>query len=160
MTFFLIILGLVLILAGLVGIVAPGLPDAILIFLGMLAFGGAFGFERLSLLTWIILGLLALLMFGAEIFASVLGAKIAKASPLATGLAIVGALLGFLAGSLPGLLIGPFLGAVVGELLSGRDAIHSVRSGFATLLGFLAGRFMKAVIAIVMLLTFTIGMLA
>ncbi|MCA9387693.1 MAG: DUF456 domain-containing protein, partial [Candidatus Andersenbacteria bacterium] len=98
----LVVLGIVLLVLGLLGIVAPGLPDAPLVFAGMLFLGGGFGFDRLSILTWILLGVLAALMWGAEFASTALGAKLAKASRLASIFAVIGAFLGFFAGSLPG----------------------------------------------------------
>lgn len=157
MTLFLAIVGILLLAIGIAGVFLPAVPGSPVMFAGMLFLGGAFGFDRLSLATWITLGVLALLMTVAEIVASMLGAKAVQASRTAVWFAGLGGVLGAFAGGLPGLLIGPFLGGMLGELLAGRDAYQSAASGAGAAIGFLSGLFMKIIIAFVMLLVFVIG---
>src|SRR5690606_42050027 len=109
------VIALVLIVAGLAGVVLPVLPGLPLAFAGMLLAAWADGFERVGGWTLAVLGVLTLLSFAADILSGAVGARRFGAGPLAVAGAALGTIAGLVFG-LPGLLLGPFIGAVLGEL--------------------------------------------
>lgn len=134
----LMLLGVVLVLAGIAGTVLPALPGAPLAFVGLLLVAWADDFQKVGWFTLVIVGLLAALTFPLDIMAASLGAKRVGASWLALVGAAIGTVAGFFFG-LPGLLLGPFIGAVVGEYLSRRDLRQAGRVGVGTWIGFVIG---------------------
>jgi uncharacterized protein YqgC (DUF456 family) len=99
-----------LILAGLVGLVAPLLPGTILIFAGVAFAAWAEDFSRISGLTVGFLAFLTALAWILEYVAGLLGAKAAGASRAALVGAAVGTVLGVVSGFW-GLLFFPLVGA-------------------------------------------------
>ncbi|HEX6900687.1 MAG TPA: DUF456 domain-containing protein [Thermoanaerobaculia bacterium] len=134
----LMLLGVVLVLAGIAGTVLPALPGAPLAFVGLLLVAWADDFQKVGWFTLVIVGLLAALTFPLDIMAASLGAKRVGASWLALVGAAIGTVVGFFFG-LPGLLLGPFIGAVAGEYLSRRDLRQAGRVGVGTWVGFVIG---------------------
>jgi uncharacterized protein YqgC (DUF456 family) len=150
------ILALVLVVAGLAGLVLPGLPGPPLVVAGLVVAAWAEDFAYVGWGTIIVLILLALLAYGVDFVASALGAKRFGASKRA----IVGAALGVLVGlffGLPGILIGPFAGAVLGELSARRDLRAAGRAGVGAWLGMVLGAAAKFAIAFSMLGIFALA---
>jgi len=143
-------LAVLLVLAGLVGVVAPVLPGGPLIFAGIFLVAWADGFARIGWAPLVLCGLLAVLMTVADWVSASLGAKRVGASRWG----IAGAFLGVIAGlffGLPGILLGPFLGAALFEYLRDRDLARATRVGGATMVGFLLGTAVKYALAAAML---------
>jgi uncharacterized protein YqgC (DUF456 family) len=149
---FISILTVVIIAAGLVGIIIPGLPAAPLILLGSIVYGFGFGFERIGLTIYLILTALALLSLVIDYLGSVFGAKKMGASKWGIIGAILGLFVGFLIGNIWGLLIGPFVGAFLLELIRQRKAKESLKAGLGAVLGFLGGFFLRFPICLVMVI--------
>jgi uncharacterized protein YqgC (DUF456 family) len=150
------ILALVLVVAGLAGLVLPGLPGPPLVVAGLVVAAWTEDFAYVGWGTIIVLMLLALLAYGVDFVASALGAKRFGASKRA----IVGAALGVLVGlffGLPGILIGPFAGAVLGELSARRDLRAAGRAGLGAWLGMVLGAAAKFAIAFSMLGIFALA---
>ena len=150
MTIVLWCLAVVLVVAGLAGLLLPALPGAPLLFLGLVAAAWAEGFAYVGPWTLAALGLLALLTYAVDFAAGVFGARQFGAS----GRAMIGAGLGTLVGlffGLIGLVAGPFLGAVAGELTVHRDLGRAGRAGLGTTLGLALGTAAKVALAFVML---------
>jgi uncharacterized protein YqgC (DUF456 family) len=152
MKIFISILTAVVIAAGLVGIIVPGLPAAPLILLGSVIYGFGFGFERIGLTIYLVLTALALLSLVIDYLGSVFGAKKFGASKWGIFGALLGLFVGFLIGNIWGLLIGPFVGAFFLELLRTRKAKQSLKAGSGALLGFLGGFFLRFPICILMII--------
>lgn len=144
------VIALVLIVAGLAGVVLPVLPGLPLAFAGMLLTAWADGFERVGGWSLAVLAFLTLLSLAADILAGAVGAKRAGAGTMAIAGAAVGTVVGLLFG-LPGLLLGPFVGAMAGELWHTRHLPRATRVGVATWLGLLLGTVLKVAIAFAML---------
>ena len=150
----LIILAIVLVVVGLIGVVLPGLPGITLVLAGFMVAAYDTQFTKVGWGTLAILGVLTMLTFAGEFFATMLGAKRVGASKLA----MLGAGLGTFGGLLLfpiGLLIGPFVGAVAGELLhqrknqqrSPRESIgHASKVGLGAWVGLLLGTVAKLAI--------------
>jgi uncharacterized protein YqgC (DUF456 family) len=147
------LVAIILVAVGLAGLVLPVIPGAPLLFLGALAGAWAENFEYIGLGTLAFLALLALLTFGVDWWAMMLGAKRFGASKRA----IIGALLGSLAGvflGFPGILFGPFIGAVIGELLARRGLEAAARAGVGATIGLVLGAALKLALAFAMIGTF------
>jgi uncharacterized protein len=148
------LLVLVLVMLGFVGLFLPILPGIVFIFAGLLLGAWIDHFSLVSQTTMIIIGLLSLIAWAVDFFASYFTAKKAKASKLALVGTLVGALVGIL-GGVVGLIIGPIIGAVVGEFISRRNTGDATRVGIAAGLGFVFALGVKLVLAILILLIFT-----
>lgn len=149
------LLALVLILAGLAGIVLPAVPGVPLMFAGMLLAAWAGGFTQIGMPTLIVLGVLTLLSVAVDVWAAALGARRVGASRLAVIGAVIGTFAGFFFGPV-GLFVGPFAGAVLGQLLHGRKLDgrgigDATRVGVGTWLGIVFGVALKLMLALAML---------
>jgi uncharacterized protein YqgC (DUF456 family) len=146
-----------LVIVGLIGVVLPALPGLPLVFLGMLLAAWAGGFEQVGVAVLVVLGLLTLLSFAIDFWATAHGAKRVGASRKA----IVGAVLGTFAGLFVfppfGLFVGPFAGALIGELLHGRELGNAARVGFGTWLGLVLAIVLKLGLAFAMLGVFALA---
>lgn len=153
------VLALLLMGAGLVGCVVPGLPGTPLVLgaavLHRIYFGASsVGNAALALLVG--LALLALLL---DYLASVLGARALGATWRGMVGAIAGLACGLLAGPV-GVVIGPFLGATGLEMLSGRDIKQASRAGLGAFLGLLVGGMGKIACCVAMIGLFTFSVVA
>ena len=144
------VLAALLVLVGLAGVILPALPGLPLVFAGMLVAAWAGGFEEIGVFTLVVLGLLTLVSFLVDFWATAHGAKRVGASRKA----LIGAVLGTFAGLFfapIGLFIGPFVGALIGELLHGRELGAAARVGFGTWLGIVMAIVLKLGLAFAML---------
>jgi len=149
-----IILTVMLILAGLIGAVAPVIPGPLLVLAGALLYAW---YGDFLIVGWGTLGVLAALTAVSQVLdyaASLIGARAFGASRWGLVGACLGALAGLLIANIPGAIAGLFLGACMCELVRGRDLRTSMRIGFGTLIGFLAGTAGKILITVVMIIIF------
>jgi uncharacterized protein YqgC (DUF456 family) len=149
-------IAVVLVLAGLAGIVLPALPGVPLVFAGLLLSAWADGFHHVGWPMLLVLAGLTLLSLLVDVAATALGAKGVGASRLA----IAGALAGTVAGLffMPiGLLAGPFVGAWLGEYWHGRHLGRATAVGLGTWLGIVLGTASKLAIALAMLVLFALA---
>jgi len=150
---FLWLAAVLLLIAGLVGLVLPAIPGAPLIFAGMLLAAWAEDFQYIGAGTLSVLALMAALSYAADFAAGALGAKRFGASRRAVIGAAIGAIAGLFFG-LPGVLLGPFVGAVVGELSTRRSLGDAGRAGVGATLGLVLGAAAKIALAFAMIGTF------
>ena len=145
------VLAAVLVLVGLAGVLLPALPGLPLVFAGLLLAAWAGGFEQIHVATVVVLGLLTLLSFAVDFWATAHGARRVGASRKA----LVGAVLGTFAGLFVfppfGLFAGPFAGALLGELLHGRELRQAAKVGFGTWLGIVLAVVLKLGLAFAMI---------
>lgn len=149
MTIALTILAILLVIFGLAGTVLPALPGVPLIFGGLLLIAYQDGFNKVGVVTLVILGILAALAFAIDYLAAIFGAKRVGASKLAIIGATVGTIVGLFLG-LVGIIFGPFVGAAAGEFIARQDAIQAGKVGLATWLGIVMGVALKLGIAFLM----------
>jgi hypothetical protein len=147
-----------LIVLGLVGTIAPGLPGVLLIYGGMLLGAWIDDFTRVGWPTLTLLGALTLLTFITDLLASLLGAKRVGASRQALYGSVIGGFAGIPFG-IAGLILGPFIGAVVGEYLARRQLGAAARVGIGTWLGLAIGTLAKIALAVAMVGVFVAGYL-
>lgn len=151
-------LSFLLMLSGLIGVIVPFIPGAVLIFLGALLHRLGLGAE--ASVSWWTLGgllLLTLIAYALEFFAGSIGAKYFGA----TRWGIIGGLVGGIVGiffGLPGLIVGPLAGVMIGELYGGRHLRDATRSTWGTLLGGAAGLVAKLAISFAMIAWFAIAL--
>ncbi len=145
-----------LVVVGLIGTIAPGLPGVLLIFGGMLLAAWIDHFDKIGWPTLTLLGVLTLLTFVVDLLSSILGARRVGASRQA----LIGSVIGGFAGlplGIPGLILGPFVGAFAGEYLSQRRLQQAARVGVGTWIGLVAGTLVKIALAVAMLGVFAAG---
>lgn len=155
------ILAAVLIVVGLLGVILPALPGLPLVYGGMLLAAWTDGFERISVFTLVVLGILTLLSLLIDFVATAMGAKRVGASRWAVVGAAVGTVAGLFFGFV-GVFVAPFIGAVVGELLyrrkmGGNDLGHAAKIGLGTWLGIIFGVVVKLTLGFAMLGLFFIA---
>jgi len=154
-TVFYVLAGIMMVV-GIVGTVLPALPGLPLVFAGMLLAAWAGDFREISIWVIVLLGLLTLVSFAVDFWATAHGARRVGASRKA----IIGAVLGTFGGLLfmpIGLFVGPFLGALVGELLHGRELHQAAKVGFGTWMGIVLAVVLKLGLAFAMLGVFALA---
>jgi uncharacterized protein YqgC (DUF456 family) len=138
-----------LILLGLAGTVLPLLPGTLLVWAGIMLGAWIDDFSRVGISTVVVVTVLAVLAWGLDYVAGLMGAKRAGASKLALLGAAAGTVLGLFMG-LVGVLFMPLVGAAVGEYLAQKDQTRAVRVGVATWVGIMVGLIAKVVLAFIM----------
>ena len=147
-----------LILAGLAGTVLPALPGTALVLAGIVLGAWIDDFTRVSGTTVGMIAALAVLAWGLDYAAGLLGARRAGASRQA----LIGAALGTVAGlflGLVGVLFMPLVGAAIGEYIAQKDQRRAVKVGVATWIGIMVGLIAKVVLAFMMIGIFIAALL-
>lgn len=150
----LIIIGLVLIVAGIIGCILPGLPGPPIAYasLILLQFAENSPFSWAFMLAWLLIVVAVTLL---DFYVPAWGTKKFGGSKYGSWGSIIGLIIGLI---FPpwGILIGPFLGAYIGELIGGKHNEEALRAGFGAFIGFVAGTLMKLTVTITMGVYFTI----
>lgn len=144
-----IILGVILMIAGVVGCIAPILPGPPLNYVGiiLLHLTSKVEFSTYFLFVWaVVIVLVQILDYYIPIWGT---KKFGGGSKGAWGSGI-GIVLGFFFFPPWGIIIFPFIGAVVGELIDEKEFKVALKAGFGSFLGFLTGIVMKLVVALVL----------
>ena len=149
-------LAALLVVVGLAGVVLPALPGLPLVFVGMLIAAWAGDFVHVGVPTLVVLGLLTLLSFVVDFWATAHGAKRVGASRKAMAGAVIGTFAGLFFAPI-GLFVGPFVGALVGELLHSRELGTAAKVGFGTWLGLVLAIVLKLGLACAMLGIFALA---
>ena len=142
MDIFLLILGLILCLLGIVGSFSPIIPGPITSWFGLLVihFSKLIPFDNQFL---IITFLIAALIFALDLIIPILGLKKLGGSKKGLIGSTIGLLLGlFLAGPV-GLLIGSFFGAISGEYVNNNSIKKSIKPAMGTFIGMAVGTTIK-----------------
>ena len=149
------ILAMVLVFAGVAGLVLPALPGAPLLFGGLYLAAWAEDFQFVGTKTLVLLGVIAGITYMVDFAATAWGAKKYGASRRAVVGAVMGAVIGIFFG-LPGILFGPFVGAVIGQLAEEGCIQNASRVGFGTWIGLLAATAIKLAAAFTMIGVFIV----
>lgn len=138
-----------LIIAGLAGILIPGLPSLPLIFLGILIYAAFTHFTTITLSTIIFFAFLTLLATGLSYVAGLIGAKKLGATRYGLWGGLIGLLIGLIFSpfGLFSIILGPLLGTIIGEMIGGKQALESSKIGLGTLVGYLAAIIIDLIIA-------------
>ncbi len=150
MDIFLLIVGFLFMLIGVIGSFIPILPGPTMSWIGLL----------LLYLTktvkddWLFLGItlvVALIVFALDYIIPVMGTKKfggSKAGMIGTTIGLLVAIF-FPIFGIFGIIIWPFIGALVGELINKAESDKAIKAAFGSFLGFLTGTFLKFVIAVI-----------
>ena len=152
----LIVIGSILLIAGIIGSIAPFPPGPPLAYcsLILLQFTHFHPFSTKFLIVWAIVILIVTLL---DYYVTIRGPKQFGGTKGGTWGATIGLILGIF--FLPiGLLMGLFLGAFVGEIINRQDTRTAFRSAIGAFIGFLAGTFMKLVVCGLLAFYFVRGM--
>jgi uncharacterized protein YqgC (DUF456 family) len=139
----------VLWLLGVVLTFVPFVPATLVILLAAFLHELLVGFRELSLGSWFLLGLLALLAMVLDNLAALLGARRYGAGRAGLWGAFLGGLLGLFLGVF-GVLFLPFLLAWLFEYLSGRKPEEALRAAWGTLVGLMGGMVAKVLVHLAM----------
>ncbi len=148
-------LAAICVVAGFVGVIAPVLPGAPLVFIGLVLAAWAEGFQYVGMWTLIVIAVLLGLTYVVDAIASALGVKRVGASKQAMWGAVIGTTVGVFFG-ITGILLGPFVGAVAGELIARRDVMQAGKAGVAAWIGFIVGTLGKMAILFAMVGVFVV----
>ena len=152
MDIFLLTLGFILMIVGIIGSFLPILPGPPISWVGLLLLH----FTSVIDMTWTFLVItlaIALLVFALDYVIPAIGTKKfggTRAGVIGTTVGLMVALFFPILGPF-GIIIWPFIGALVGELLNKADKKTAAKAAFGSFLGFLTGTFMKFLVAIVYL---------
>jgi uncharacterized protein YqgC (DUF456 family) len=149
------LLSAVLVITGVVGMVLPVFPGAVLVLAGLVVAAWAENFVYVGWGTISVLALLTVFTYVVDFLAGALGAKKFGASKRAIIGAALGAFIGIFFG-LPGILVGPFLGSVLGELSVRRDLQAAGSVGIGVWLGLVLGTATRFAIVFTMLGVFAL----
>jgi uncharacterized protein YqgC (DUF456 family) len=127
----------------------PFVPATLVILLAAFLHEILVGFRELSLGSWFLLGLLALLAMVLDNLAALLGARRYGAGRAGLWGAFLGGLLGLFLGVF-GVLFLPFLLAWLFEYLSGRKPEEALRAAWGTLVGLMGGVVAKVLVHLAM----------
>ena len=143
----LVIIGFILIIAGIVGSILPVLPGPITSWFGLLLL---YLTDAVPMNYTMLVGslILALFIFILDYFIPGMGAKKFGGSKYGVLGTTIGLIIGFLFSPSFGIILGPFLGALIGVLIFGTKTNIAIKAAFGSLLGLLTSTFLKLLVAI------------
>lgn len=143
MDIFLLILGFLLTLLGIIGSFLPVLPGPFTSWLGLLLLH----ITKIVPLNWTFLGItlgVAILVWIIDYIIPAIGTKKFGGTKFGVYGTVIGLLLGILFMGPFGIIIGPFLGAFLGELLNdSKDIGKALKAALGSFIGFLTSTFLK-----------------
>ncbi|WP_257345961.1 DUF456 domain-containing protein [Pseudalkalibacillus decolorationis] len=154
-----LVVGLLFLLS-FIGLIYPVLPASLFLVGGFLVYGWLESFEDLTILFWIIQGILVLLLYATDYASNYFGVSKRGGSKYAIWGSTIGLIVGPFVIPIIGILIGPFIGAVLGEAIHQKGNLkQSIRVGIGSLLGFIGGTAVKFIIQVGMIIYFFIQVL-
>ena len=151
MNVFLIIIGLLLAIAGIVGCILPVLPGPILSFCALILLSWIKNWQVFSHTFLMIMGAVAVLLIVLDYVAPALGAKKYGATKRGLWGSAIGMIVGIFFIPPWGMIVGAFVGALVGELSSGKSGRKALRAGWGILIGSVLGVGLKLAFTAVVL---------
>ena len=153
MDIFLLIIGVIFCLIGIVGSFLPILPGPIASWFGLLILHFT-SYVSFSFWFLTITFLIAFLISVIDYLIPIIGVqKLGGSNGVQIG-ATIGLLLGlFILGPI-GLIFGPFLGALTGEIIAKKTVSNSILPALGSLIGVLAGTVLKTIITVIFLIYF------
>lgn len=154
MDLFLILLGLILVVFGILGSVLPVLPGPITGWLGLLLL---FLTDAIPM-NYYLIGItlfIALLIFILDYLIPAIGARRFGGSKKGAAGATIGLIIGLIVPIPLGFVIGAFVGALIGELIHDpKDLTRAIKSAFGSFVGFLASTTMKLFTSLIFLIIY------
>ena len=150
MDIFLIILGFVLCIVGIIGAFLPIIPGPLTGWVGLLVLH----FTSVAQLSYTFLGItlvVAIIIYVMDYLIPAIGTKRFGGSKGGVYGSMIGLVIGIIVPIPLGIIIGPFVGALIGELIVNADHKRAFKAAFGSFLGFLMGTFLKFLLACVYL---------
>ena len=151
MEYFLLILGLLLMIVGIIGSILPALPGPPISWVGILML---YLCEGISINYWILAVtlLIAVIIGILDYIIPAKGTKYFGGSKYGIWGTNIGLVVGIFTPIPFGFLIGPFVGALVGELIyNSQEKGRAFKAATGSFIGFLAGTFMKVLVSLLFL---------
>lgn len=145
----LIVLGIVLLAAGIVGCILPILPGPPIAFLALFCASIDQRWEAYSALEWAVLGALVAAVTVLDFLVPMMGAKKYGASRTAIWISVVGMVVGLVLFPPFGMLVGAFVGAFLGELMAGKGSAEALRPAWGVFVGTVVGTGLKLAVCAV-----------
>ncbi len=155
---FLIILGVIFILVGIIGCVIPGIAGPPFSFLALICLSIAKQWEPFSTKFLIAMGVLTVVVQALDYLLPAVGAKKFGATKYAFWGAIIGLLSGILFFPPFGMIIFAFLGAILAEILAGKKSHEALRAGWGVFVGVMIGMLLKLILSGIMTFYFIKGL--
>ncbi|WP_159950416.1 DUF456 domain-containing protein [Polaribacter septentrionalilitoris] len=156
MDIFLLLLGFVLVVLGIIGSFLPILPGPLTSWFGLLVLH----FTTVIPMNWIFLSItlaIAILIWILDYFIPAMGTKRFGGSKYGVYGTTIGLIVGLLSPIPFGILIGAFFGALIGELLyDSKDTNRAIKASFGAFLGFLTSATIKFSVSVVYVVLFII----
>ena len=147
----LIIIGLILAIAGMVGCILPVIPGPMLSFSALVIISWTKNWQIFSQTFLIVMGVLTALLIMLDYVAPALGAKKYGASKRGMWGSAIGMVIGIFFIPPWGMIVGAFVGALAGELASGKSGRTALRAGWGILVGNVLGVGLKLAFTAVVL---------
>jgi len=148
MDIFLLIVGFLVALLGIIGSFLPVLPGPLTSWAGLLILH----LTDAVPMNWTFLGItlaIALIIWIIDYFIPAMGTK--KFGGTRYG--VIGTMIGLIIGLLSpipfGIIIGPFIGAFIGEMMHEKNTKKALKAAFGSFLGFLTSAFLKFIAAVI-----------
>ncbi|MGV8093240.1 MAG: DUF456 domain-containing protein [Mangrovibacterium sp.] len=144
MDYFLIGLGILLLILGILGAILPVLPGPPLNYVALLLlhFTAKYQFSAKFLITWAIITIVVSLL---DYVIPAWGTKKFGGSKRGIWGSVIGLIIGMFFFPPFGIIIGPIAGAVIGEFTAGKSHQEALRAGLGSFVGFLAGTMIKLI---------------
>ena len=150
MDIFLILVGFLFTIIGIIGSFIPVLPGPTMSWIGLLLLHLTKTVEN----DWWFLGItlvIAIIVFALDYIIPVVGTKKfggSKKGMIGTTIGLLIAIFFPILGIF-GIIIWPFVGAYVGEMINNNNSKNATKAAFGSFLGFLTGTFLKFVVAVI-----------
>lgn len=147
-------ISIIIMLAGMAGIIVPIIPSIPLIWLGSFIYAIFTHFEKITWVVLLIFALLTIFSIVLENIGNVYGAKRFGATKWGIIGSIVGTGVGFYTGGPVGLILGPVIGTIIFEFIGGKGYKGAFKSGLGNFVGFLGGSILKFIVGLAMIIVF------
>lgn len=157
MNILLIVIGIVLLIVGLIGSVAPVLPGPPIAYVSLLLLQFT-NKQPFSTLFLILMAAVVVIVTVLDYVIPTIGTKKFGGSRYGAWGCIIGTLAGLFMFPPLGIIIMPFVGAFIGEMIYDNNFQNALKAAFGSFLGFLGGTIMKLVVCVVMIVAFMWGL--
>jgi uncharacterized protein YqgC (DUF456 family) len=148
MDIFLLILGFLIVLLGIVGSFLPVLPGPLTSWFGLLLLH----LTKTVPINYTFLGItlgIAILIWLIDYFIPAIGTKQFGGTRYGVIGTMIGLILGMLFLGPFGIIIGPFVGAFLGEMIKEQNSGKALKAAFGSFIGFLTSTFLKFIAAVI-----------
>ena len=146
----LMVLGFIFIIVGIIGCVIPGIAGPPFSFLALICLSIAQKWEPFSAKLLIILAILMVFVQALDYLLPALGAKKFGATKYGFWGTIIGMVLGIFFVPPFGIVFGAFLGAISGEIIAGKETSRALKAAWGVFAGVMTGMMLKLILSGVM----------